>query len=214
MTESRHMTAAEFREHGRAVVDWIADYWERVDSLPVLSPVAPGDVRSLLPESPPERGEAFEEVLADVESLILPGVTHWQSPSFFAYFPCQQLRHRRSSASLLSAGLGVQGMLWATSPACTELETHVLDWLVEMLDLPERIPVHSGCRRRGVIQDTASSATLCALLAARERATDFSAPISRAAARKAGRLRLEPGPLFDREGGAMIAGIGPRATCG
>ena len=109
--------------------------------------------------------------LKDVEKLILPGITHWQSPNFFAFFPSNT-----SGASLLgdflSSGLGVQGMLWATSPACTELETHVLDWLVAMLDLPDKfLSTSSG---GGVIQDTASSATLCALLAARERATNFA----------------------------------------
>src|SRR5882724_9346164 len=165
------MTQEEFRRHGYAMVDWIADYYSRVESLPVLSQVEPGQIRASLPVKPPENGEPFEAMLRDVEKLILPGITHWQSPNFFAYFP--------TSASgpsilgeLLSAGLGVQGMLWATSPACTELETHVLDWLVGMLGLPDKfLSSHTG---GGVIQDTASSASLCALLAARERATNFA----------------------------------------
>jgi aromatic-L-amino-acid decarboxylase len=166
-----HMTPGQFRRHGHAVVDWIADYYSRVESLPVLSQVEPGQIRASLPPQPPPAGESFEAILRDVETLILPGITHWQSPNFFAYFP--------TSASgpsilgeLLSAGLGVQGMLWATSPACTELETHVLDWLVGMLGLPEKFL--SGNSGGGVIQDTASSASLCALLAARERATNFA----------------------------------------
>ncbi|MFQ5599703.1 MAG: pyridoxal-dependent decarboxylase [Candidatus Krumholzibacteriia bacterium] len=166
--KSFHMTPEEFRRHGRAVVDWIADYYERIESCPVLSRVQPGEIRAELPRQPPERGEPFENVLADVERLILPGVTHWQSPSFFAYFPANASAPS-VLGELLSAGLGVQGMLWATSPACTELETHVLDWLVDMLDLPEKFK--STGAGGGVIQDTASSASLCALLAARERAT-------------------------------------------
>ena len=136
---SHHMTPSQFREYGRLVVDWIA--------------------------APPVQGEPFPNILADVQTLI-PGVTHWQSPNFFAYFPANA-SGPAILGDLLSSGLGVQGMLWATSPACTELETHVLDWLVDMLGLPEKF------RGNGVIQDTASSASLCALLAARERATNY-----------------------------------------
>ncbi|MEJ2721851.1 MAG: pyridoxal-dependent decarboxylase [bacterium] len=169
--ESYHMTPDEFRRWGRAVVDWIADYQEKVEELPVLSRVRPGEIRDALPASAPSRGESFETILGDVDRLILPGITHWQSPNFFAYFPANS-SGPSILGDLLSAGLGVQGMLWATSPACTELETRVLDWLVEMLALPERF-LSSG-DGGGVIQDTASSATLCALLAARERATDFA----------------------------------------
>jgi aromatic-L-amino-acid decarboxylase len=169
--KSFHMTAEEFRRHGRAVVDWIADYWQRVESLPVLSKVQPGEIRAALPSSPPVDGEPFERVLRDVETAILPGVTHWQSPNFFAFFPANA-SGPAILGELLSAGLGVQGMLWATSPACTELETHVLDWLAEMLGLPAMFK--SGGSGGGVIQDTASSASLCALLAARERATGYA----------------------------------------
>jgi aromatic-L-amino-acid decarboxylase len=164
------MSPDDFRRYGRAVVDWIADYYERVESLPVLSRVRPGEIRAALPPEPPQHGEPFDALLADVERLILPGVTHWQSPNFFAYFP-SNTSGPSILAELLSAGLGVQGMLWATSPACTELETHVLDWLVDLLDLPAGFKSTSA--GGGVIQDTASSATLCALLAARERATGF-----------------------------------------
>ena len=169
--KSFHMTAQEFRRHGRAVVDWIADYWQRVESLPVLSKVQPGEIRAALPSSPPVDGEPFESVLRDVDAAILPGVTHWQSPNFFAFFPANA-SGPAILGELLSAGLGVQGMLWATSPACTELETHVLDWLVEMLGLPAMFK--SGGSGGGVIQDSASSASLCALLAARERATGYA----------------------------------------
>jgi aromatic-L-amino-acid decarboxylase len=168
--KSFHMTPEEFRRYGRAVVDWIADYYERVESLPVLSQVKPGQIRASLPSEPPLQGEAFETVLRDVDQLILPGITHWQSPNFFAFFPANT-SGPSILGELLSAGLGVQGMLWATSPACTELETHVMDWLVDMLGLPSKFK--SDQRGGGVIQDSASSASLCALLAARERATHF-----------------------------------------
>jgi aromatic-L-amino-acid decarboxylase len=174
MTErsnSFHMTADEFREHGRAVVDWIADYMRRVESLPVLSQVRPGEIRAKLPDQPPAKGEPFENVLRDLDEIILPGITHWQSPNFFAFFPANA-SGPGILGDLLSSGLGVQGMLWMTSPACTELETHVLDWLVKMLDLPEKFA--SSSAGGGVIQDTASGASLCALLTARERATDFA----------------------------------------
>ena len=169
--KSFHMTTEEFRRYGRAVVDWIADYYDRIESLPVLSQVKPGEIRAALPAAPPATGEPFDAILRDVERIILPGITHWQSPNFFAYFPANA-SPPAILGELLSAGFGVQGMLWATSPACTELETHVLDWLVGMLGLPEKfLSTGSG---GGVIQDTASSATLCALLAARERATGFA----------------------------------------
>jgi len=166
-----HMTPEQFRLYGRVVVDWIADYYQRVQSLPVLSRVQPGEVRAALPTEPPLHGEPFEAILADVERVILPGLTHWQSPNFFAFFPANA-SGPAILGELLSAGLGVQGMLWATSPACTELETHVLDWLADMLGLPPHFK--SSGTGGGVIQDTASSATLCALLAARERATGFA----------------------------------------
>ncbi len=168
--KSFHMTPESFRSRGHLVVDWIADYYQRIESFPVLSQVSPGEIRASLPGEAPQRGEPFEDILSDFERLILPGVTHWQSPNFFAYFP-SNASAPSILGDLLSSGLGVQGMLWATSPACTELESHVLDWLVSALGLPEKfLSTKSG---GGVIQDTASSATLCALLAARERATNF-----------------------------------------
>ena len=172
MSESKsfHMTPEEFRRHGHAMVDWIADYYSRVESFPVLSQVQPGQIRASLPPQPPSVGESFEDMMRDVEKLLLPGITHWQSPNFFAYFS-SAVSGPSILGELLSAGLGVQGMLWATSPACTELEAHVLDWLVGMMGLPEKFL--SSNTGGGVIQDTASSASLCALLAARERATNF-----------------------------------------
>jgi aromatic-L-amino-acid decarboxylase len=173
MTEkptSYHMTPEEFRRWGHAVVDWLAEYQQRLEQLPVLSRVQPGDIRRDLPTHPPEQGEDFQRILADVDRLILPGITHWQSPNFFAYFPANT-SGPSILGELLSAGLGVQGMLWSTSPACTELETHVLDWVAELLDLPAVFK--SSGAGGGVILDSASSAVLGALLAARERATGF-----------------------------------------
>src|SRR5689334_2137120 len=151
------MTPDEFRRHGREVVDWIADYYERLESLPVLAQVKPGDVRARLPESPPEQGQPFEAVLRDLDDLLLPGLTHWQHPSFFGYFPANA-SGPAILGDLLASGLGVQGMLWATSPAATELETHVLDWLADLLDLPVRF--RSDAAGGGVIQHSASDAAL------------------------------------------------------
>jgi aromatic-L-amino-acid decarboxylase len=168
----RHMTPEEFRRQGYAAVDWVVSYLERLERFPVLSRVRPGEVRAALPGRPPEQGEPMDAVLADLERVILPGITHWQSPSFFAYFPANS-SPPAILADLVAAGLGVQGMMWVTSPACTELETHVLDWFADALALPERFT--SRGEGGGVIQDTASSASLCALLAARDRATEWRA---------------------------------------
>ena len=160
------MSTDEFRRYGHQLVDWIADYRSRVEDLPVLSQSKPGELRDALPERAPDKGESFDDILADIDRLIVPGITHWQSPNFFAYFPSNS-SEPAVLGELLSAGLGVQGMIWATSPACTELETHVLDWLVDMIGLPDFFK--SSSTGGGVIQDTASSSALCALLAARER---------------------------------------------
>ena len=168
MKDAGHMTPDEFRRCGAALIERIARYMEEVERYPVLSRAAPGSVRARLPHTAPERGEPFADVLRDVDRIIMPGITHWQSPSFFAYFPANA-SGPAILGDLLSSGLGVQGMLWATSPACTELETHVLDWLVDLLGLPERF--RSSTAGGGVIQDSASSSTLTALLAARERAS-------------------------------------------
>ncbi len=169
-SESLHMTTDEFRKQGKALIDWIADYYDNIESFPVLSQVSPGDVSKALPADAPIKGESFEQMMADVEQIVLPGITHWQSPNFYAYFP-SNTSGPAILGELLSAGLGVQGMLWATSPACTELETRVLDWLVDMMALPASFK--STSTGGGVIQDTASSAALCALLAGREQATVF-----------------------------------------
>ncbi len=161
------MTPDEFRKHGHAVIEWLASYMEGVEDFPVASQVLPGEVRARLPAHAPERGESFTDIIEDLDDIIMPGITHWQSPSFFAFFPAN-VSGPSILGELVSAGLGVQGMLWATSPACTELETHVLDWLVDLMGLPGKF--RSSGPGGGVIQDSASSAALCALVAARYRA--------------------------------------------
>jgi len=198
-----HMTPDEFRKHGRKVVDWIADYYERVETLPVLSKVAPGEVRRRLPDSPPDHGESFDQFLRDLDGVVLPGVTHWQSPKFFAFFPANA-SGPAILGDLLSSALGVQGMLWATSPACTELETQVLDWLVGMLGLPKKFL--SSSTGGGVIQDTASSATLCAMLAARERATDYASNRQGVIGKLVAYTSTQAHSSLEKA--AMIAGIG------
>src|SRR5215210_792556 len=116
------MTPEDFRRHGHALIDWIADYVENVESRPVSSTAAPGDVRRSLPEHPPSAAEPFETVLADLDRVVVPGLTHWQHPGFFAYFPGNS-SYPSILGELAAAGLGVQGMSWVTSPACTEVET-------------------------------------------------------------------------------------------
>ena len=163
-----HMTTDEFRNQGHKVIDWIADYYEHIEDYPVLSQVQPGDIRNALPSSAPQKGKPYEEILTDMDK-IMPGITHWQSPNFHAFFPCAT-SGPAILGDLISTGLGIQGMIWATSPACTEVETHVLDWLIDMLDLPEKFK--STTTGGGVLQDTASSSSLVALIAARERASN------------------------------------------
>ena len=154
----------EFRTHAHAVVDWMADYLDNVESYPVRAQVAPGEIAARLAPAAPEKGESMGDILADFERVVLPGITHWQHPSFFAYFPANS-SPPSVLAEMLTAALGAQCMLWQTSPAATEMETRVLDWLRRMIGLPEGFV--------GVIQDTASAATLCALLTARERGSDW-----------------------------------------
>ncbi|HKQ58374.1 MAG TPA: pyridoxal-dependent decarboxylase [Candidatus Eisenbacteria bacterium] len=159
------MTPEEFRKYGHQVVDWIADYRARVDTLPVMSRVEPGAVRAQLPAEPPEQGEPFERVLEDLDRTILPGLTHWQHPDFFGFFPSNG---DLSSVlgDYLSTGLGVLGIQWQSAPALTELEEVTAGWMRQMLGL-------SGAWS-GVIQDTASTSTLVALLCARERTTQHA----------------------------------------
>jgi len=158
------MNTDEFRRTGHELIEWIAAYRDRMESLPVMSPISPGEVARQLPREPPLRGGGLEHILRDLEGIVLPGITHWNHPGFFAYFPSNS-----DLASVLGdlacAGLGAQGMSWQTSPAATEVEDVVMDWLRQMLGLSEAFT--------GVIHDSASSATFCALLCARERSTAF-----------------------------------------
>jgi aromatic-L-amino-acid decarboxylase len=164
------MSADQFREEGKKVIDWIADYYENIEKYPVLSQVKPGEIKASLPENAPQNGESMEEMINDIDRLIMPGITHWQSPNFYAYFP-SNTSFPSILGDLISSGLGVQGMIWATSPAATELETRVLDWLADMMGMPEKFKsISTG---GGVIQDTASTSALTAIIAARERATNF-----------------------------------------
>jgi aromatic-L-amino-acid/L-tryptophan decarboxylase len=198
-----HMTPAQFRRYGKQVVDWVADYYERIEGLPVLSRAQPGEVRQKLPSAPPPQGEEFDRLLADMDRIILPGVTHWQSPKFHAFFPANA-SGPAILGDLLSSALGVQGMLWATSPACTELETHVLDWLVGMLGLPEKfLSTSSG---GGVIQDTASNASLCALLAARERSTNYTSNLDGLTGKLVAYTSTQAHSSLEKA--AMVSGIG------
>jgi aromatic-L-amino-acid decarboxylase len=165
------MSPEEFRQHGHEVVDWIADYWSRIGDFPVRSQVSPGDVRAALPAEAPEQGEPFSAVLADLDRVVLPGTTHWQHPGFFGYFPANT-SGPSVLGDLVSAGLGVQGMSWVTSPAATELEQHLMDWFADLLDLPTSF--RSTGTGGGVVQDSSSGANLVALLAALHRASSGS----------------------------------------
>src|SRR5262245_39194521 len=194
------MTPEEFRKHGHALIDWIADYRAKIESRPVMSPVEPGEIRSKLPASPPQTGEPFEQVLGDLDRIVVPGLSHWRHPRFFGYFPSNG-----SLASVLgdyvSTGLGVLGLAWQASPALTEVEEVATDWLRQMLGLSDRWS--------GVIQDTASTSTLVALLCAREK-------VSRSSFARGG-LVAEQSPLVvyasahshsSVEKAALLAGFG------
>ncbi len=154
----------EFRAKAHEIVDWIADYLEGVEQYPVKAQVLPGEIRDQLPSSPPEKGEPFDALMADFQKIILPGITHWQHPSFFAYFPANS-SPPSLLAEMLTSALGAQCMSWVTSPAATELEERVMQWLREMVGLPADWD--------GVIQDTASTATLCSILTAREERSRY-----------------------------------------
>lgn len=172
------MTPEEFRRIGHRVIDWIADYRTNLGERPVLSRNAPGDVSSRLPASPPEAGESLDALLRDMDETILPGLTHWQHPAFHAYFPANASL-ASTIGDFLSTGLGVIGLNWQASPALTELELLMADWMRQMTGLSPRWS--------GAIHDTASTATLVALLCARERTTSFSM--------QRGGLQGEPHPL-------------------
>lgn len=158
------MNSESFRKHAHELVDWIADYYEHLEGQPVKSPVSPGDILSQLPQEAPTEGEDFEHIFQDFEQVIMPGMTHWQHPSFFAYFNANG-SFPSLLGEFLTAALGAQCMIWDTSPAAAELEERVMEWLKNMMGLPNAW--------FGVIQDTASTATLCAILSAREKKTNY-----------------------------------------
>src|SRR5437899_1808047 len=158
-TSTGDMPAEEFRRFGHEIIDWIADYFERIEGLPVLAQIEPGELRAQLPETPPQTGESMEAILADVDRLIVPALTHWNHPSFFAYF-ATSTSAPGIFGELLSAAFDVKSMLWRTSPAATELEEVVLDWLRQMIGLDVGMS--------GFIYDTASVSSMHAIAAARE----------------------------------------------
>ena len=159
------MTPEEFREHGHALIDWLANYHVHLAEQPVMSRNQPGELAALLPEAPPDQPEPFGEVLADLDRLVVPGLSHWQHPRFFGYFPSNALL-AGVLGDFVSTGLGVLGLSWQSSPAITEIEDVVLGWVRRMVGLSEAW--------HGVIQDTASTSTLVALITARERTTEYA----------------------------------------
>lgn len=158
------MDVEEFRKQAHQLVDWMADYYRNIETFPVKARVNPGDIYRQIPEAPPEEGESMESIFKDFEHVILPGMTHWQSPNFFAYFPANS-SYPSVLGEMLTATLAAQCMIWDTSPAAAELEEKVMNWLKTMLGLPQNW--------EGVIQDTASSATLVSLLTAREKYSNY-----------------------------------------
>jgi aromatic-L-amino-acid/L-tryptophan decarboxylase len=167
------MTPDEFRRYGHELVEWVAGYMERVAALPVQASVEPGEIRAALPPAPPEDPEPFEALVRDLDDVVLPGITHWQSPGWFAYFPANT-SPPSVLAELVTAALGAQGMMWSTSPALTEIEAHVLDWLVELLGFPQKWKTAVG-PGGGAIQLSASDSTHLAHVVARERAMERGA---------------------------------------
>jgi len=159
------MDTEEFRKHGHELIDWIADYFGNIRDYPVKSKAGPGDVFGQLPDSPPDNPESFDNIIDDFRDIILPGITHWQHPSFMAYFPANS-SPPSVLAEMLTAAIGAQCMIWQTSPAAAELEERVMLWLRDMIGLPQEFS--------GVIQDTASTATLCSILTAREKKMSFT----------------------------------------
>src|SRR5713101_9895930 len=158
------MTSEEFRKYGYRVVDWIADYRGKVSELPVMARTGPGEVKARLPCDPPDTAEPFDQIFRDLDEIILPGLSHWQHPRFFGYFPSNALL-ASVLGDYLSTGLGVLGLSWQSSPALTELEEVVTEWMRRMMGL--------SVEWSGVIEDTASTSTLVALLCAREKATKY-----------------------------------------
>lgn len=193
------MDSNEFRRYGHEIVEWIARYFENVEQYPVKSGVRPGEIKNALPELPPSGSESFDLFMKDFDEVIMPGITHWQSPNFFAYFPANS-SPPSVLAEMLTAALGAQCMLWETSPAGTELEERMMEWLRSMTGIPPEF--------EGVIQDSASSSTLAALITAREKVTGYRS--NREGLSDTGRMRIYvSGQTHSSvEKGAGIAGFG------
>jgi len=173
------MKPDEFRKYAHELVEWMAGYMEHVEEYPVKSQVNPGEIFSKIPDHPPVNPEPFDALIRDMDSIIMPGITHWQSPNFFAYFPAN-VSPPSILAEMLISTLGAQCMIWDTSPAAAELEEKVMIWLRDMIGLPDGF--------EGVIQDTASTSTLAAILTAREKVTGFS--INETGTSDSGTLRI------------------------
>ncbi len=193
---SYHMSPDEFRRHGHDVIDWLARYMEDVGDRPITPTIEPGQIRARMPDSVPEQPEPFDAILRDLDEIVMPGITHWQSPGWFAYFPANT-SPPSILGELVAAGLGVQGMLWSTSPAATEIEEVVADWLVDLLGLPE--PWKTTGPGGGVIQMSASDSTHTALVVAREQASGEDGKMVVYASEQA---------HSSVEKGAMVAGYG------
>ncbi|MFW5663783.1 MAG: pyridoxal phosphate-dependent decarboxylase family protein [bacterium] len=191
------MDKEAFKKYGRELVDWIAEYFDNIEDYPVKSRVEPGVVKKQLPASFPGQGEVTDTIIEDFKRIIMPGISHWQHPGWFAYFPANN-SPVSVLAEMLTAGLGVQGMIWDTSPAATELEEVVMNWLRDMVGLPAGFS--------GVIQDTASTATLCALLSAREKVTAFE--VNQKGFDKTLRVYTSSQTHSSIEKGVKIAGFG------
>jgi aromatic-L-amino-acid/L-tryptophan decarboxylase len=193
------MDRTEFREWAHRVADRMADYYDDIESYPVKPPVKPGEIMALLPSSPPESGEDMADILRDFDRIILPGMTHWQSPSFFGYFPANA-SFPSILAEMLTAALGAQCMVWDTSPAAAELEETMMNWLKHMTGLP------AGWD--GVIQDTASTSTLAALLSAREKKNGWAVNENGFDSQKRFRIYCSTETHSSVEKAVKIAGIG------
>lgn len=193
------MTVEEFRKNAHALVDWMVSYMENVDNFPVRSQVKPGEIFARLPDTPPSTAESFSSFMSDLDEIIMPGITHWQSPNFFAYFPANTSPPSILAEMIIST-LSTQCMIWETSPAATELEEKMMIWLRDLIGLPGYF--------EGVIQDSASTSTLAAILTAREKKTAFR--INEEGANQAGLLRVYcTGQTHSSvEKGIKISGIG------
>lgn len=193
------ISVEEFRQYAHGLVDWMADFLGSIEERPVRSRAEPGEIIAALPDAPPGKSESIDAIMDDFRRIVVPGITHWQHPSFFAYFPANS-SYPSILAEMLTATLGAQGMIWQTSPSATEMEQQVMRWLRDMIGLPGEF--------EGVIQDTASTGTLVALITARERATGYR--INEEGFARAGRLTVYASSQTHSsiEKGVKIAGYG------